>query len=291
MRVFSQAGWRVLQQPQFWLLAIAGGIATIHLSLIWRSDANLNRFFLSLLCWFTIATLLWGKRHTLIFQSDIFSGFIGFSLLEFFLLRSLWMTGFDNLFYFTPFIAAIGLALLASGARHLHQYWQEIAIVFAFSIPVEMLINRIPILALYTANFAAFILTYLGVEFDREGINLILANGKAVEVAAGCSGWESIFPLLKLSVLFLVMFPTKTTQKVLIPLAAVAIAFVVNGVRVAILAILHAYTSEATFKYWHVGMGSQIFFLTSALLFGGFCYLTSKHPSSKYADKRELSEL
>ncbi|WP_409197237.1 archaeosortase/exosortase family protein [Chroococcidiopsis cubana] len=36
-------------------------------------------------------------------------------------------------------------------------------------------------------------------------------------------------------------------------------AFVVNGVRVAILAILHAYTAEATFKYWHIGTGSQVF--------------------------------
>ena len=291
MRVFSQNEWRSLHQPQFWLIAIAGGIATINASLIWRSDADPNQLILSLLCWFAVATLLWEKRHKLILRSDIFSSFLGFSLLGFILLRSLWMTSFDNLFHFIPFIAAIGLVLLASGANRLHQYWQEILIIFAFSIPVELLINRIGILALYTANFASLILTYLGVEFYREGVNIILANGKAVEVAAGCSGWESIFPLLKLSVLFLVMFPTKTIQKILIPLAAVAIAFAVNGVRVAILAILHAYTTEATFKYWHIGTGSQVFFLTSTLLFGGFCYLISKRLPSEHSDKRELSEL
>jgi len=291
MRVFSQNNWRLLQQPQFWLLAIAGGIAAIHLSLGWRSDANLNQFFLSILCWFAIATLLWEKRHNLILQSDIFSSFLGFFLLGFVLLRSLWMTSFDNLFHFTPFIATLGLALIASGARRIHQYWQELLLIFAFSIPVELLINRIGILAIYTANFASLILTYLGVEFHREGVNIILANGKAVEVAAGCSGWESIFPLLKLSVLFLLMFPTQTIQKILVPLAAVAIAFVVNGVRVAILAILHAYTSEATFKYWHVGTGSQVFFLTSALLFGGFCYLTSENLSPEHPNRKELPKL
>lgn len=289
MKVFSQDGWKPLQQPQFWLLAIAGGIVTIHLSLGWRSGADLNQLCLSILCWFAVATLLWDKRHNLSLQSDLFSSFIGFSLLGFVLLRSLWMTSFDNLFHFTPFIAAIGLALIASGVNKLHQYWQEILIVFVFSIPVDLLVNRIGILAVYTANFASVILTYLGVVFHREGVNIILANGKAVEVAAGCSGWESIFPLLKLSVLFLVMFPTKTIQKILVPLAAVAIAFVVNGVRVAILAILHAYTTEATFKYWHIGTGSQVFFLTSALLFGGFCYLTSK-TSSEHSDERGLSE-
>jgi cyanoexosortase A len=290
MKVFSQNGWRSLQHPQSWLLAIAGGIAAIHLSLSWRSNADINQLCLSLLCWFAVATLLWEKRHNLILQSDIFSSLLGFILLGFVLLRSLWMTSFDNLFHFTPFIAALGLALIASGARQLHQYWREILLIFVFSIPVEILINRIGILAFYTANFASVILTYLGVEYHREGVNIILANRKAVEVAAGCSGWESIFPLLKLSVLFLVMFSTKTIQKILVPLAAVAIAFVVNGVRVAILAILHAYTSEATFKYWHVGTGSQIFFLTSALLFGGFCYFTSQN-SSENSNKRELSEL
>jgi len=291
MKVFSQKNWQSLQRSQFWLLAIAAGIATIHASLIWRSNTDPNQFLLSLLCWFAVAILLWEKRHHLILQSDIFSSFLGFSLLGFVLLRSLWMTSFDNLFHFTPFIAAIGLVLLASGASRLHQYWQEILMIFAFSIPVELLVNRIGILALYTANFASLVLTYLGVDFYREGVNIILANGKAVEVAAGCSGWESIFPLLKLSVLFLVMFPTKTIQKILVPLTAVTIAFIVNGVRVAILAILHAYTTEATFKYWHVGTGSQVFFLTSTLLFGGFCYLTSKNLSSKHSDKRELSEL
>lgn len=290
MKVFSQDRWKLLQQPQLWLLAIAGGIAAIHLSLSWRSNADLNQICLSILCWFAVATLLGEKRHNLTLQSDIFSSFLGFFLLGFVLLRSLWMTSFDNLFHFTPFIAAIGLALIASEARRIHQYWQEIVLIFAFAIPVEILINRIGILAFYTANFASVILTYLGVVFHREGVNIILANGKAVEVAAGCSGWESIFPLLKLSVLFLVMFPTKTIQKILVPLAAVAIAFVVNGVRVAILAILHAYTSEATFKYWHVGTGSQVFFLTSALLFGGFCYLISKNSSSEHSDNRELSE-
>jgi cyanoexosortase A len=290
MKVFFQDGWRSLQRPQFWLLAIASGIVAIYLSLIWRSDPNLDRLCLSILCWFAVTTLLWEKRHNSILQSDIFSSFLGFSLLGFVLLRSLWMTSFDNMFHFTPFIAAIGLALLASGGKRIHQYWQELLIIFAFSIPVGLVTNRVGILALSTANFASLILTYLGVEFHREGVNIILANGKAVEVAAGCSGWESIFPLLKLSVLFLVMFPTKTIQKILVPLAAVAIAFVVNGIRVSILAILHAYTSEATFKYWHIGTGSQIFFLTSALLFGGFCYLTSKN-SSKNPNSREFSEL
>lgn len=290
MRVFSQDGWRSLQNPQFWLLAIAGGIATIHASLIWRSNADPNQLLLSLLCWFAVAILLWEKRHILILQSDLFSSLLGFSFLGFVLLRSLWMTSFDTLFHFTPFIAAVGLILLTFGLNRLHQYWQEILVVFAFSIPVELLINRIGILALYTADFASLVLTYLGVEFYREGVNIILANGKAVEVAAGCSGWESIFPLLKLSVLFLVMFPTKITQKILVPLAAVAIAFIVNGFRVAILAILHAYTTEATFKYWHVGTGSQVFFLTSTVLFGGFCYLISKKSPSEPSTKREFSK-
>jgi len=283
--------FKPLQKNQFWLLAIAGGLIAIHLSLSGRRDTDFSHLSMSILAWGATLSLLAEKRRTLSLESDAFSSMLGLLLIAFVLLRSLLMTSFDSVFDLLPFIAALGLAMLASGVKRLPQYWQELIVILALNLPVSLLVNRIGILSIYTAKFATFILTYFGVEFHRQGVNIILANGKAVEVAAGCSGWESIFPLLKLSVLFLVMFPTKRlATKILVPLVAVAIAFVVNGVRVAIMAILVGYSHPETFKYWHTGTGSQIFFLTSTLLFAVFCYFVTQNKNLENQEQRELSE-
>lgn len=272
----SLAEFRPLQNTQFWLLAIAGSLIAIHLSLSWRSDPNLTQLSMSILCWGAVFSLLSDKRHTLSFKSDIFSTFLGLLLIAFVLLRSVMMTSFDTVFELSPFLAGLGLAMLASGVKRLPQYWQELLVILVLHLPLHLLVNRIGILSLLTAKFATAILTYLGYEVHRQGVFMFLPPSGSVEVAAGCSGWESIFPLLKLSVLFLVMFPTKLAAKILVPLAAVLIAFIVNSVRVAIMAALVAYSQPDTFKYWHTGTGSQIFFLISTLLFGTFCYFVSQ---------------
>lgn len=289
MKATSIAEFRPLKNTQFWLLAIAGGLIAIHLSLSWRSDPNLTGVSMSILCWGAVLSLLWEKRHTLTFKSDILSSILGLLLIAFVLVRSVLMTSFDSVFYLSPFVAGLGLALLASGVKRLPQYWQELLVILAIHAPLHLLVDRISILSLYTAKFATAILTYLGYEVYRQGVYIFLPPNGSVEVATGCSGWESIFPLLKLSVLFLVMFPTKLAAKILVPISAVLIAFVVNSVRVAIMTTLVAYSAPGTFKYWHTGTGSQIFFLISTLLFGAFCYLVSQKTDIGNQEPRELS--
>lgn len=288
MKANSLAEIKPLQNAQFWLLAIAGGLIATHLSLSWRQDSDLSHLSMSILCWGAVLSLLWERRN-LRLESDVFSSFLGVLLIAFVLVRTLLMSSFDTIFTLSPFIAAIGLALVASGVKHLRQYWQELVIIFALNIPVELFVDRITILAVYTAKFTTLLLSYLGIPFYSEGVNIILANGKAVEVAAGCSGWETIFPLLKLSVLFIVLFPTGLVTKIFVPIVAFLIAFVVNGVRVTIMALLVGYSSREAFEYWHQGTGSQIFFLSATLLFGAFCYFVSRNKDDEQ-EPRELSK-
>jgi cyanoexosortase A len=276
MKSFSNGILRNWSTPQFWLVALAGGLIATHISLSWRQDAEFSQLSLSILAWGAVLSLLWDKHHKLNLESNLFSTVIGSILITFVLLRFALMTSFDSVFSFLPFIAALGLALLASGFKGLRQYWPELLVILILNAPVSFFISRVGILAIYTTKFATAILTYLGVQFYNQGVYIIMANGKAVEVAAGCSGWETMFPLLKLSVLFLVMFPTKLIGKILVPIAAVAVSFVVNGARVAIMAILMGHSTREAFDYWHKGTGSQVFFLISALLFGIFCYFVSK---------------
>lgn len=201
------------------------------------------------------------------------------------------MTSFDLIFDLSPFIAALGVAMLASEINKLQQYWQEMLVILALNALFYLFVNRIGFLAIFSAKYSTLILTDLGVQFYSEGIHIFFSNGKSVELAAGCSGWESIFPLLKRAVLFLVMFLTKLTAKILVTLAAAALGFVVNGVRGAIVAILVAYSHPETFDYWHKGTGSEIFFLSSTLLFGLFCYLVMQNKTSNNQEQTKLSQL
>jgi exosortase/archaeosortase family protein len=85
------------------------------------------------------------------------------------------------------------------------------------------------------------------------------------------------------------MFPTDLAKKILVPVVAILVAFVVNGVRVALMAVLVAYSSQEAFEYWHTGTGSQIFFLITILIFGLFCYFISQKDDSDNHEPMEFS--
>jgi exosortase/archaeosortase family protein len=52
----------------------------------------------------------------------------------------------------------------------------------------------------------------------------------------------------------------------------VLLGFIVNGIRVALMAILVASSNKSAFTYWHGGDGSLIFAIISMVLFGIFCW-------------------
>lgn len=281
------ASIRPLQNTQFWLLAIAGALIAVHLSLIWRFSEDLSEFSMGILCWGAVLSLLWEKRHTLTIESDVFSSLLGLLLIGFVLFRSWFVVTTDTIFEISPFIAGLGLAVLASGVKGVKQYLPELIIILAFNAPVGLLIDRIDI-SLLTAKISTFILSHLGFEVSRQGVNIILPTG-AVEVYPGCSGMGSIVRLLRISVVCLVMFPIDSAKKILVPIAAVLVPFVVNGVRVALMAFLVAYSSDEAFEYWHMGTGAEIFFLISILIFGLFCYLVTQKDDHNNHEPMEFS--
>lgn len=287
MKVTSLTSLKPLQNSEFWLLAIAGGLIAVHVSLSWKLTTDLSQLSISVLGWGTVLSMLWDKRHTLRLESDVFSSLLGLLLIAFVLLRSLLMTSSDAVFELSPFIAGLGLAMLASGVKGLKQYWVELVIILAVNAPVGILRDQIDISTL-TAKLGNAILSYSGFEVSRQGVNIILPTG-AVQVNHACSGFEAIIRLLRLSALFLVMFPVNLARSILVPIVAVLVAFAVNGVRVALMAFLVAYSNKEAFEYWHKGDGAQVFFLISTVVFGLFCYFISQKGDPNDPDPMEIS--
>jgi cyanoexosortase A len=139
-----------------------------------------------------------------------------------------------------------------------------------------------------TAKLAGYLLWYSGFETIREGVNLYFAgSSNGVEVYPGCSGLASIIDLLSLTLLFFLMFPSNWKTKFILPIAAILIGFVLNGIRVALLAVIVIYHNRVGFDYWHSGEGSLLFSMLSMSLLCAVIYSLIQSPSPLAPEQEE----
>ncbi|WP_254565501.1 cyanoexosortase A [Oscillatoria sp. HE19RPO] len=261
---------QTLQEPKYWLLGIGFGLMTLNITLTWRY-APVDIVGTSLLFWGGAAFLIWERYRSFHLQSGPISTLLGLLIIALVLTKSSTLNTYDIFLRLSPVMSGFGLALLASGIKGLKRYWQELFILGFMSISTGLLL-RIFNISPVTAKFSALVLWYLGFPVTQEGIYVYLPTG-SIEVYSGCSGYSAILQLLGLSLLFLFMFPTTWKQKIYLPLASIILGFIVNGLRVAFMAFLVAYSDLKSFEYWHYGDGSLIFSMLGVLLLGGFCWV------------------
>ncbi|MEB3174334.1 MAG: cyanoexosortase A [Cyanobacteriota bacterium] len=258
------------QRTDVWLGGLGIALAGLHLLLLDKAKEE-HLFSISLLMWLTVASLLWDRRRELSFKSDTFSTVFGAVLLLSILARNLIPT--DLSLRLLPLVGGISLALLASGYRNLRQYWREITALTLLLLAklITTFLNAIN-LPLFTAKVATFLLWLGGFEVYREGVYIELSKGK-VEVLGACSGVESILLVVCVAVLFFFLIPVSHVQKIICLLIAALIGFVVNAVRVIIMALLVDIGDKPGFDYWHGSDGSLSFAVVSVCLFGLYCWL------------------
>lgn len=284
MRAIHFPSIKPLSTSKLLLLGIAVGLITIHLSLNWRLTADFNQVLTRFLIWVTVCYRLWNQRNTLNLKTELISSFLGTLIIASILLRS--TSPSTNFIHILPFIAATGLSLIASGFKGLKQYRLELIILFFIAIPYITLLGLVDI-SEFTAKFANFILLYLGFEVSRQGVNIILPTG-IVEVYPACSGMKNILDMWEIALLVLLMFPTNNRKKILVPVAAIFLGFVVNGVRVAVMTPLAASSNEQAFEYWHTGDGSLIFSMISFLIFWLFCHFLLRLDKSENQNSAKI---
>ena len=255
---------RISIASPFLLLVLGAAIIAIHLTLSFKTSGS-DRQITSVLFWLTAAYLIWERQDKLEFQSGPVASLLGALLLSLLLLKS---SGYceESFLLGYPFIAGIALALIAAGFRGLRTYWPELVLLFFSGIP-EVLLAKLTDPAPLTAHFASSILWYSGFAVTQNGIYLQLPGG-SVQVYSGCSGVVAMTQLLGMSVLFLMLLPLpwKWFQKLILPVGAVAIGFIVNALRVSLMAILVSQKQMEAFDYWHAGSGSLVFSVIGTFL-------------------------
>lgn len=235
---------------------------------------------MSLLFILAAGILFWEKRQSLQFEAGASSRLIGVGLISWVLWEGCFIQAdeYQTTLRLLPLISAVGLGLLASGFKGLKQYRQELTILFFLGVP-SILAQFIADISPITAAFSATLLWLTGFDVTTTQDVYINLPGGSVQVYEGCSGIESITYLLGISVVCLNLFPVSRIQQILLVGLAVLIGFVVNGIRVALMAVLFAAQQQAAFDYWHQGDGSLIFGVAAIAVFALIFNLLIRTPA------------
>ncbi|WP_414621433.1 cyanoexosortase A [Calothrix sp. CCY 0018] len=268
MNITEIASLKLIKDIRYWLLGITAGLEAICLTLIWKAD-DTGHLGMSLLFLFAVGSLTWEKRHTLKFESEFVPSIVGIGLIGWVLWQSANLAD-GNTMRLLSFTSAFGVALLASGFKGLKQYWQELTILFFLGVP-SVISSFLFDISPLTAQFSAFLLHYFGFDVASQGVFINLPNG-GVEVTHECSGIDTIIYILSVSMLALVMFPVHRSKRFFVPIVAIMIGFVINGIRVAMLAIFAA-SNKAAFENWHGGQASYLYGMIGIFIFGCFYWL------------------
>lgn len=270
----------MFKRKLFGLIIIATGLVTLNMTLLWKLG-DIAHFWMSIVFWFAVGSLLWDKQDILKQsegKSDLLSIVAGTILIAFILFKSAMVSSkYDHFLRIAPFLSGLGLSLIAVGFQDLKQFWRELVILFFHGVPSVITSPLVGIITSLTAKFAYYSLWYVGFNVTREGNYVALPTGRVL-VNEGCSGMEAMNYLLGLSVVCLLMFPTKHNKALVIGVA-VACGFIINVFRVAGMALLVASNRLDLFKYWHEGEGSLVVGMIAVILFGIFYQYMLKRDS------------
>ena len=308
----------------FLLLGIAIALITLQLRLVWNT-AYLTGLEPYALCYATVCFLIWRKRNALasecmswkklkstkfqppkfkpvkfkfvkfqvprikpIVANPIVANSVGFTCILWVLYRSTLISSYDSVLRLSPLISGLGLILIGFGFSGLKSYWRELLVLSSLLIPGTTVMEFFDI-SHATATLSGNLLWYSGFSVIQDGTKLILPTG-FVDVYPGCSGLQSMIQLLTLAFLFMMLFPMGWTQTVILSFAAIAVAFLVNGIRVALMAVLVAQANDSAFDYWHIGDGSQLFSMVAVLLFGSVCYFCLEQFDAKVENAQSTEQ-
>jgi cyanoexosortase A len=221
---------------------------------------------MSLLLWGSLCILIWDRRQSFKRNQDKISIFLGYLVVTLLLAISVVHPGDKELGFF-PLAAFLGWFLIFIGASKTKLYLKEFSILTVFGIP-KLIPDTAFGLAPITAKFSAYTLWYLGYPVSlSNNIYIQIPNG-GVEVIPACSGINLMVHMLSISVIFLCVFPTGRTQSILFVLFAVLLGFLMNVMRVAMLAALSTPQFSRQFHYWHSASGASLFVLLTLIIYG-----------------------
>lgn len=246
---------------QLWrLLALLLAVQYLVSSL---ATQNIESFLNACIVWGCALLVLDSEPLPRRLQPSLLGCVVGTVLIVGVLWRSPTLVSGDKIRYVLPLITGFGLALLARPLRQLHRFG-PVLIIFALLPLMRLLLMQVPMadLSRTTAWLSGSLLMLCGFPVQHLGASLYIPGG-GVAVAGACSGVLIMFQLFMVAGIFMVAFPMRYRWQNLTMMAmAPLLAWLVNGVRIALLALITASSYPAKtwwFDFFHHDWGSQFF--------------------------------
>ena len=143
-----------------------------------------------------------------------------------------------------PLVIA-GATLLVGGLRHLRLLAAPLGLlILAIPLPAVIVTHATMPLQLIASQVAAGVLQACQVSVLRQG-NLLMLDRVTLEVADVCSGLRSLVSLISVTAVCAAFFSMSARRLVLLMAAAIPVAIVGNGLRVAATGLLSTWIGEA----------------------------------------------
>jgi exosortase len=216
--------------------AIAAALAWLYAGVVaglvtqWRTDDNYTHGFLVA----PLAAYFVYERRQALARASAEPSLIGLALIAAGLLSFVAGQLSAELFLTRVSIIVVlgGIVLFVLGGRQLRLLAFPLAFLLLMVPLPAILFNYISFpLQTLAAQLGAAAISAGGVPVMREG-NLLLLPGRTLEVAEACSGIRSLVSLLMFAIVFAYFSERSALRRVLIALAAVPIAVLVNAARV-----------------------------------------------------------
>lgn len=265
---------QIINHRIFYLLVALACLANLHFYYVWKV-ANYVPSLIDVSGWLCTGFLLWKRGSSIKIRSNFISTILGLLLIIWMVIRhtlSQANPAMDALSYTFPIIVFIGSLLIVVGFKQLINYKSELAIMSLMSIPTLFVSTTVlsPI-AHIDARLMTFILHYVGFNVSRQNTTILLSKG-AVEVMGGCSSVIPLVTVFALLVMLTSLYAAKRKQQILIYSIATVAVFMINSVRLCLLALLVNSGNDIGFEYWHSGGGAAIFSNIIVVLVGGMSY-------------------
>ena len=166
-------------------------------------------------------------------------------------------------------LAIAGAVLAAAGVDHLRLMTAPLALfTLAIPLPAVVVTHATMPLQLIASQVAAGVLEACRVPVMREG-NLLMLNRVTLEVADACSGLRSLVSLISVTAVCAAFVSMSARRVALLMLAAVPIAIVGNGLRVAATGLLASSIGEVAARgFLHDLTGYVAFVAMCAAIIG-----------------------
>jgi exosortase len=166
-------------------------------------------------------------------------------------------------------VVIVGAVLALAGVQHLRLMVAPLGLlVLAIPLPAVIVTHATMPLQLIASQVAAGVLHACQVPVVREG-NLLMLERVTLEVADACSGLRSLVSLVSVTAVCAAFFSMRPRLVVLLMAAAVPVAIVGNGLRVAATGLLSTWIGEAAARgFLHDLTGYAAFVAMCAIIVG-----------------------